>query len=1008
MGTDRKLWRALALPIICVGVVSWLFGPTVAHAREAYWWTGASDGRCIGGSGTVETEMKAAGATDFTDSATFPSTADWSDIDVFVVVCPRVAISTANKNAIKDHVDKGGKLVIIGEGDSYWQTATHANDLLSHVGAASRFVLDNIGTAKVVGSHPLTTSVGTLSYTFGSSITAGSAATKFFQDSGDWVGVVEGRTIMVGDWSFWKSTLAGNKQFMRNVWTWEPCVRSTMYRDRDGDGYGDSGTTVYACSGYTGFSKTSGDCDDTSAITYPGAPEVIGDGKDQSCDGKETCYVDSDDDGYRTTGTVVSGDPDCSDTGEALATEPAGDCNDSNATINPGATEIIGDEVDQDCDGQESCYANSDGDGYRTTDVITSSDADCSDSGEAKSTLPSGDCNDSDSSIYPGATEIISDGIDQDCDTRELCYRDQDGDSWRTNTTIISVNLSCTDSGEAPASMAAPDCDDLDPLTNPGATEIIADGKDQTCDGAEVCYVNVDGDGYRIDTTVASTDPDCSDSGEALRTLPSGDCDDTEPTTYPGAFEVIGDEVDQDCDDTERCYQDLDNDGYRTLLTSVSTDVDCTDSGEATASEPSGDCKDNDAAINPAATEIPYDGIDQDCSGRDLCDVDGDGVDAPTGSCFGTDCDDDDDDISPLATEIWYDDVDQDCDGWSDYDADYDGFDSDRFGGDDCNDDDEDISPDAEEIWYDAVDQDCDGTSDFDADGDGFESEDWGGTDCDDEDDLVYPGAPELEDGVDNDCNGVSESDDSDGDGIPDELEIAFGTDPLDADSDDDGVPDDEEWGEDLEAPIDSDDDGVLDAADPDDDGDGLLTIDEGTDDTDEDGLPDHLDLDSDDDGISDAFEGLDDADADGTPNAYDLDSDDDSIPDAEEQDGDSDGDGLPNRIDPDDDGDGWSTFEESGWPEDVDQDGLANALDTDSDGDGIADSEEPVQDIDCDGVDSVIDSDDFDGPCRPPQIEEELYFGGCRGANTVGSSGLASLFIPLILLAVRRRRTGV
>lgn len=52
------------------------------------------------------------------------------------------------------------------------------------------------------------------------------------------------------------------------------------------------------------------------------------------------------------------------------------------------------------------------------------------------------------------------------------------------------------------------------------------------------------------------------------------------------------------------------------------------------------DCDDHDRSVNPEATEIPYDAIDQDCSGADLVDVDGDGyIGIPAG---GPDCDDGD------------------------------------------------------------------------------------------------------------------------------------------------------------------------------------------------------------------------------------------------------------------------------------------------------------------------------------------------------------------------------
>lgn len=61
------------------------------------------------------------------------------------------------------------------------------------------------------------------------------------------------------------------------------------------------------------------------------------------------------------------------------------------------------------------------------------------------------------------------------------------------------------------------------------------------------------------------------------------------------------------------------------------------------------DCDDDDPNINPGATEIAYDGVDQDCSGADLVDVDGDGFDAII--VGGNDCDDDVPQINPDASE---------------------------------------------------------------------------------------------------------------------------------------------------------------------------------------------------------------------------------------------------------------------------------------------------------------------------------------------------------------------
>ncbi len=203
------------------------------------------------------------------------------------------------------------------------------------------------------------------------------------------------------------------------------------YSDVDGDGYGAGEPAGEACTVPAGASDRNDDCDDTDASVHPDAVEIC-DGQDNDCDG-------------------------------------------------------LADDDDGDVQGGTGWYLDGDGDGYGVGEVIYEG---CDPGGGYAADAT--DCDDGDPAVHPGATEVCATlGVDDDCDGL-IDLDDPDLDP----TGLVQVFVDGDGDGYGDASMTTAacgassgwvedgsDCDDAEPLANPGMDEICNDGIDNDCDG---------------------------------------------------------------------------------------------------------------------------------------------------------------------------------------------------------------------------------------------------------------------------------------------------------------------------------------------------------------------------------------------------------------------------------------------------------------------------------------------------------------------------------------------
>ncbi|MCH6198746.1 Ig-like domain-containing protein [Aquiflexum sp. LQ15W] len=359
---------------------------------------------------------------------------------------------------------------------------------------------------------------------------------------------------------------------------------TVWYKDADNDGFSD-GTSQQSCfqpSGYkrVGTVATGGDCDDSDETINPNT----------------RWYPDFDNDDYSTGNYIVQCERPENHKLQNELIAIVGDCNDNNAALNPNTL----------------WFKDQDGDDYTNGQTIRQCSRPENYKLQSELTNLATDCNDGNSEINPST----------------IWYKDDDDDGYSDGTILTQ----CTQPqgyklvGELTATSG--DCNDNDAAINPGATEVCGNGNDDDCNLAtsDVCILpDTDEDGvpdgedcapneatkYRNGTFFIDIDNDGYDNGRAEicygEEIPDGykdttlgsDCDDTDATITV----------------TRTWFQDADNDGYSNgnTLTQCTRPQGYKLSYELTAT--TGDCNDDNSAINPDATEV-CDGVDNNCNGQ--------------------------------------------------------------------------------------------------------------------------------------------------------------------------------------------------------------------------------------------------------------------------------------------------------------------------------------------------------------------------------------------------------
>ena len=324
-----------------------------------------------------------------------------------------------------------------------------------------------------------------------------------------------------------------------------------------------------------------------------------------------TYYVDNDNDGFGSN--VI--------TQESCTGAPVGyvsnnlDCNDNQLQYYDadgdsfGSMTLVGCGVanNSDCNDNQIQYLDADGDGFGANIAV------------ACGVTNNGDCNDNQLQYYDadgdsfGSMTLVGCGVtnNSDCNDNQLQYLDADGDGFGSNNLVdcgVTNNSDCY-----PGTLTYVDADG----DGYGSTVFAPCGpaNNTDCNDNQLQYLDADGDGFGSNNLVDCGVTNNSDCYPETVLYLDNDGDGLGSSVFSACTGVTNN---SDCNDNDflnltgiTYYQDADGDGYGNPVITTSACV-----APVGYVLDNSDCNDALASINPGATEICYDGIDQNCDGN--------------------------------------------------------------------------------------------------------------------------------------------------------------------------------------------------------------------------------------------------------------------------------------------------------------------------------------------------------------------------------------------------------